>query len=234
MLGKLGAEFVGTFALVSAVCGGALVSYAPVEWYGGSGLLGVAFAVGLSVVCMAYAFGNVSGAHVNPSVTIGLWAVKRFPTSDVVPYIIVQVIGGTAAAFVFWIILAHGPSDPPGFASNGYGEHSNGGFSEIAVGITEITVTAMFLIVIIGATSQKAPAALAPLAIGLMLACMHIIAFPISGASLKPARSTATAVINGGWALEQLWLFWLAPIVGALIGAAVCWIIGTCGREETD
>lgn len=234
MLRKLGAEFVGTFALVSAVCGGAMVSFAPVEWYGGSGLLGVAFAVGLSVVCMAYAFGNVSGAHFNPSVTIGLWAAKRFPTNNVIPYIIAQVIGGAAAAGIFWVILAHGPGDPPGFASNGYGEHSNGGFSEIAVAITEITVTAMFLIVIIGATSKKAHAALAPLAIGLMLTCMHIIAIPISGASLNPARSTATAIFNGGWALEQLWMFWFAPIVGALVGAGICWIIGTCGREETD
>ena len=215
----LAAEFIGTFTLVSAVCGSALFS-APA----GGGLVGVAFAVGLSVLAMAYAIGHISGGHFNPAVTIGLIAGGRFNTSDAVPYIIAQVLGGVAAALVFYVILngalAGGPKwNSFAAVSNSFG--GPGGFSMASAFIIEVVITALFLIVIMGATSKRAPAGFAPIAIGLALTLFHLISIPVSNASLNPARSTATALLAGGPALANLWVYWVAPILGAAIGGAV-------------
>ena len=216
----LTAEFVGTFTLVSAVCGAALFS-APA----GGGLVGVAFAVGLSVVAMAYAVGHISGGHFNPAVTLGLWAGGKFDTSNIIPYIVAQVLGGLASAIVFSVILggklSAGPD--PSHAWNTFTAVSNGwggvnGFSSTSVMLVEIVITALFLVVITGATSRRAPAGFAPIAIGLALVLFHLVSIPVSNASLNPARSTATAVLAGGTAISQLWMFWFAPIVGGLIG----------------
>lgn len=213
---ELGAEFIGTFALVTAVCGAALFS-AP-----SAGLVAVAFAVGLSVLAMAFAVGHISGGHFNPAVTLGLVAGGRFEAGKAVPYIIAQVLGGAAAAAVFYVILggaaAGGKWNDFTAISNLYGgAHS----SLLAVGLIEIVITALFLVVIVGSTSRRAPAGFAPIAIGLALTLFHLVAIPISNASLNPARSTATAIFGGAEAWQSLWLFWVAPILGGVIGGLI-------------
>jgi aquaporin Z len=215
----LAAEFIGTFTLVSAVCGAALFS-APA----GGGLVGVAFAVGLSVLAMAYAVGHISGGHFNPAVTLGLVAGGRFDMGNAVPYIIAQVLGGLAAAIVFSVILSGAPAGGVkwnGFAaiSNSFG--GNGQFSMMSALLIEVVITALFLIVIMGATSKRAPAGFAPIAIGLALVLFHLVSIPVSNASLNPARSTATAFLAGGRDLANLWLFWVAPIIGGVIGGTI-------------
>jgi len=214
---ELAAEFVGTFALVTAVCGAALFS-AP-----SAGLVAVAFAVGLSVMAMAFAVGNISGGHFNPAVTCGLVAAGRFPTTKVPGYIITQLLGGAAAAVVFYLVLKGAPATAKvnSFTaiSNLYG---GSGFSLGAVFLTETVITALFLVVIVGATSPQAPAGFAPIAIGLALTMFHLVAIPVSNASLNPARSTATAIFGGPDAISSLWLFWVAPILGGVIGGTVC------------
>lgn len=212
---ELGAEAIGTFMLVSAVCGAALFSAA---FPGvGSGILGVSFAVGLTVMAMAYAVGHISGGHFNPAVTAGLWAAGKVEKNKVVPYIVAQVVGGALAAGVFWLIST-GKADfqAGGFASNGYGAHSPGGYPLGPVFIIEFVLTALFLVVIIGATSPNAPPGVAPIAIGFALTAIHLMAIPVSNASFNPARSLATALYADGWALQQVWLFWLAPILGGI------------------
>ncbi len=217
---KLAAEFIGTFMLVSAVCGCAMIS-AGVPGVG-SGILGVALGVGLTVTAMAYAVGPISGGHFNPAVTFGVWAAGRFPAKDIAPYVIAQVIGGAAAALVFYIILSSKAGwTPGGVASHGYGANSPGGFSMGAALITEVMQTALFVFVILTVTRPKTPAGFAPLAIGLTLAVMHIMSIPVANTSLNPARSTATALFADGWALQQLWLFWVAPVAGGMIGGAL-------------
>jgi aquaporin Z len=213
---ELTAEFVGTFSLVSAVCGSALFSATM------AGLVAIAFAVGLSVMAMAFAVGHISGAHFNPAVTCGLVAAGRFPAARAPMYIVVQVLGGAAAAGVFYLVLSGAPpANWNTFAkiSNLYG---GGGFTMGAVFLTETVITALFLVVIVGATSKRAPAGFAPIAIGLALTMFHLVAIPISNASLNPARSTATAIFGGPHAIETLWLFWVAPILGGVIGGIGC------------
>jgi aquaporin Z len=214
---ELGAEFFGTFTLVSAVCGAALFS-AP-----SAGLVAVAFAVGLSVLAMAFAVGHISGGHFNPAVTCGLIAAGRFEAGKAPAYIIAQVLGGAAAACVFYLVLSGAPAGAKWntftAVSNLYG--GGGQFSLLAVLVTEVVITALFLIVIVGATSKRAPAGFAPIAIGLALTLFHLVAIPVSNASLNPARSTATAIFGGAEAWSSLWLFWLAPIVGGVIGGAI-------------
>jgi aquaporin Z len=216
-----GAEFLGTFWLVIGGCGSAVLAAAfP---HVGIGLLGVALAFGLTVLTMAYAIGHVSGCHLNPAVSIGLWAGGRFPAAKLVPYIVAQVLGAIAAGGVLYVIAsgAAGFDVSAGFASNGYGEHSPGGYSLHAALVCELVMTAFFLIVILGATDKRAPAGFAPLAIGLALTLIHLISIPVTNTSVNPARSTGVAVFVGGWAVAQLWLFWLAPIVGGVIGAVI-------------
>ena len=210
---KLVAEFVGTFTLVSAVCGAAIVS-------GNAAGLGVAFAVGLSVLVMAYAVGPISGGHFNPAVTLGLTVAGRFEARDIPAYVIAQLLGGAVAALFFYLVLSTTANFAAGgFASNGYGEHSPGGYSMGAAFFMEIVQTALFLLVILRVTRVKDGAGLmAPVAIGLALALMHIISIPITNTSLNPARSTATALFADGWALQQLWLFWVAPLLGGALG----------------
>jgi aquaporin Z len=214
-----GAEFLGTFWLVLGGCGSAVLAAA---FPGvGIGLLGVSLAFGLTVLTMAFAIGHISGCHLNPAVSIGLWAGGRFPASKLLPYIVAQVLGGVAAGGVLYLI-ASGKADfslAGGFASNGYGEHSPGGYAFTAALICEVVMTMFFLIVILGATDARAPAGLAPIAIGLALTLIHLISIPVTNTSVNPARSTGVALFVGGWAIEQLWLFWLAPIVGAVLGA---------------
>lgn len=194
----------------------------------GIGLLGVALAFGLTVVTMAYAVGHISGAHLNPAVSIGLWAGGRFAAGELLPYVVAQVLGGIAAGGVLYLIASGAPGFDvaAGFASNGFGEHSPGGYSMTAVLICEVVMTAMFLLIILGATDGRAPAGFAPLAIGLALCLIHLISIPVSNTSVNPARSTGVAIYVGGWATAQLWLFWLAPIVGALLGAGIYRSIG--------
>ena len=221
MTNKLLAEAIGTFTLVSAVCGAALISAAVPGV--GSGILGVALAVGLAVMGMAYAVGPISGGHFNPAVTLGLTAAGRFPAKDIVPYVIAQVVGGTLAAVFFYLVLSGKADFAVGdFASNGYGEHSPGGFSMGSAFVTELVQTALFIFVICRVTRGKGGAgALVPVAIGLTLTLMHIMSIPVANTSVNPARSTATALVAGGWALQQLWLFWVAPIAGGVIGGLV-------------
>jgi aquaporin Z len=212
---ELGAEFIGTFTLVTAVCGAALFS-AP-----SAGLVAVAFAVGLSVLAMAFAVGHISGGHFNPAVTFGLVAAGRFEMSKAPAYVVAQVLGGAAAALVFYVILSGAPTGKwNSFTaiSNLYGGTS---FSLLSVALIEIVITALFLVVIIGATSKRAPAGFAPIAIGLALTLFHLVAIPVSNASLNPARSTATAILGGADALQCLWLFWAAPIIGGVIGGVI-------------
>jgi aquaporin Z len=221
-----GAEFFGTFWLVLGGCGSAVIAAA---FPGvGIGLLGVAFAFGLTVLTMAYAIGHISGCHLNPAVSIGLWAGGRFPAAKLLPYIVAQVLGGLAGGAILYHIASgkEGFDVTAGFASNGYGAHSPGGYSMHAALITEFVMTMMFLLIILGATSKRAPAGFAPIAIGLGLTLIHLISIPVTNTSVNPARSTGVAVFAGGWALSQLWLFWVAPIIGALAGAMVYRLVG--------
>jgi aquaporin Z len=218
---KLGAEFIGTFWLVLGGCGSAVLA-ASLDKVG-IGYAGVALAFGLTVLTGAYAFGHISGAHFNPAVTLGLTVAGRFPMRDVLPYWIAQVAGGIAAGAVLYAIAsgATGFDVSAGFASNGYGEHSPQGYSLLSGLICEVVMTAMFLLVILGATSGRAPVGFAPLAIGLALTLIHLISIPVTNTSVNPARSTAVAIFQGGWAIWQLWAFWVAPLVGACLGGLV-------------
>ena len=221
------AESVGTFWLVLGGCGSAVLAAEFPDI--GIGLLGVSLAFGLTVLTMAFAIGHISGAHLNPAVSIGLWAGGRFPAKDLVPYIVAQVVGGIVAGGVLYLIASGkaGFDVSAGFACNGYGEHSIGGYSLTAALVTEVVMTMMFLIVILGATDKRAPQGFAPVAIGLCLTLIHLISIPVTQTSVNPARSTGVAVFVGGWAVEQLWLFWVAPIVGAVFGAAIYRFIRT-------
>ncbi len=218
---KYVAEAFGTFWLTFAGCGSAVLAagFTP----GGIGLLGVSLAFGLTVVTMAYAIGHSSGCHLNPAVTVGLAAGGRFPARDVLPYIIAQVIGGIIAAGVLYLIASGGPGFDvsKGFASNGYAEHSPGQYSLVACLISEVVMTMMFLFIIMGSTHGRAPAGFAPLAIGLGLTLIHLVSIPVTNTSVNPARSTGPALFVGGWALQQLWLFWVAPLVGGILGGLI-------------
>ncbi len=214
---KLTAEFIGTFWLILGGCGSAVLAAAFPDV--GIGLLGVSLAFGLTVLTMAFAIGHISGCHLNPAVSFGLWSGGRFPASELLPYIAAQVGGAITAGAVLFII-ASGTADfsvTGGFASNGYGEHSPGGYSLTAALVTEVVMTFMFLIIILGATDKRAPQGFAPIAIGLGLTLIHLISIPVTNTSVNPARSTGVALFVGDWAVSQLWLFWAAPIVGALL-----------------
>ncbi|MFC1773351.1 aquaporin Z [Pseudomonadota bacterium] len=224
---QYGAEFIGTFWLVLGGCGSAVLAAAFPDV--GIGLLGVALAFGLTLLTMAFAIGHISGCHINPAVSIGLWAGGRFPASELVPYIIAQVLGGVAAGGVLYLIASGkaGFDVSAGFAANGYGEHSPGGYSMQAALITEIVMTMMFLLIILGATAKRAPQGFAPIPIGLGLVLIHLISIPVTNTSVNPARSTGVAIYVGDWAVAQLWMFWVAPIIGALLGALVYRAIGS-------
>ncbi len=214
---KLAAEFIGTFWLVLGGCGSAVLAAAFPEV--GIGLAGVSLAFGLTVLTMAFAIGHISGCHLNPAVTVGLWAGGRHPAAEVLPYIVVQVLGGVAGAFILLMIASGQPGFDlsGGLASNGYGAHSPGGYSMASGFLTEVVMTLMFLVIILGATDRRAPAGFAPIAIGLGLTLIHLISIPVTNTSVNPARSTGPAIFVGDWALGQLWLFWVAPILGALV-----------------
>jgi len=224
---KYCAEFIGTFWLVLGGCGSAVLAAAFPNV--GIGLLGVSLAFGLTVLTMAYAIGHVSGCHLNPAVSVGLWAGGRFPAKELVPYIVAQVLGAVAAGGVLYLIASGktGFDVAAGFASNGYGAHSPGGYSLLAALVCEVVMTMAFLLIILGATDKRAPQGFAPLAIGLGLTLIHLISIPVTNTSVNPARSTGVALFVGDWAVGQLWLFWIAPIVGALIGAAMYRLIGS-------
>jgi aquaporin Z len=224
---KYGAEFFGTFWLVLGGCGSAVLAATFPNV--GIGLLGVSLAFGLTVLTMAYAIGHISGCHLNPAVSIGLWAGGRFPANQLVPFIVAQVLGAIVAGGVLYTIASGkaGFDVAKGFGANGYGAHSIGGYSLLAGLVTEIVMTMMFLIIILGATDRRAPQGFAPLAIGLGLTLIHLISIPVTQTSVNPARSTGVALFVGDWATAQLWLFWIAPIVGALIGAAIYRFIGS-------
>ena len=219
---KLCAEFIGTFWLVLGGCGSAVLAATFPET--GIGFVGVSLAFGLTVLTMAFAIGHISGCHLNPAVSVGLLGGGRFPANELVPYVITQVLGALAGAGVLYIIASGAPGFDlaAGFASNGFGEHSPGGYSLTAALVTEIVMTFMFLMIILGATDERAPAGLAPIAIGLGLTLIHLISIPVTNTSVNPARSTAPALFVGDWALSQLWLFWVAPLVGAAL-AGVCY-----------
>lgn len=222
MLNKLSAEFLGTFVLVFGGCGSAVLAAAFPQL--GIGFVGVALAFGLTVVTMAYAVGHISGGHFNPAITVGLLAGGRFPAKDVVPYIVAQVLGGIAAGAVLYLIAsgkAGFDATASGFASNGYGEHSPGGYSLLSAIVIEFVLSAVFLIVIHGATDKHAPVGFAPLAIGLALTLIHLISIPVTNTSVNPARSTAVALFQGTWAIQQLWVFWLVPILGGIAGGLI-------------
>lgn len=222
MFRRMSAEFIGTFVLVFGGCGSAILAAGFPSL--GIGFAGVALAFGLTVLTMAYAVGHISGAHFNPAVTLGLFAGGRIPARDVVPYIISQVAGGVAAAAVLYVI-AHGHAGfdaaASGFAANGYGEHSPGGYNLQSAMAIEGVLTAIFLIVIHGATDKRAPAGFAPIAIGLALTLIHLISIPVTNTSVNPARSTAAALFQGTWAIHQLWVFWLVPVVGGIVGGLI-------------
>jgi len=224
---KYGAEFVGTFWLVLGGCGSAVLAAAFPNV--GIGLLGVALAFGLTVLTMAFAIGHISGCHLNPAISVGLWAGGRFPASQLGPYIVAQVLGGIVGAGVLYLIATGkaGFAVSAGFAANGYGAHSPGGYSLTAALFTEVIMTMMFLIIIMGATDKRAPQGLAPVAIGLGLTLIHLISIPVTNTSVNPARSTGVALFVGDWAVAQLWLFWLAPIVGGVLGAVVYRLIAS-------
>ena len=215
------AEFLGTFWLVLGGCGSAVLAAAFPQV--GIGLLGVALAFGLTVLTMAYAIGHISGCHLNPAVSIGLCVGGRFPAAKLAPYVVTQVLGAIAAGGVLYVIASGAPgfNVAAGFASNGFGAHSPGGYSFVAALVCEVVMTTFFLLVILGATDKRVPAGFAPLAIGLALTLIHLISIPVTNTSVNPARSTGVAVFVGGWAVAQLWLFWVAPIVGAVLGALV-------------
>ena len=218
---KIGAEFIGTFWLVLGGCGSAVLAAAFPDV--GIGLLGVSLAFGLTVLTMAFAIGHISGCHLNPAVSLGLWSGGRFSAAELGPYILAQVVGGIAGAAVLYLIATGqaGFDVTAGFASNGYGEHSPGGYSMTAAIVTEVVMTFMFLIIILGATDKRAPQGFAPLAIGLGLTLIHLISIPVTNTSVNPARSTGVAIFQGDWAVSQLWLFWLAPIVGAVLAGII-------------
>jgi aquaporin Z len=225
---RVAAELIGTFWLVFGGCGSAVLAAGVADV--GIGWLGVAFAFGLTVMTMAYAIGHISGCHLNPAVSLGLWAGGRFPASEIAPYAIAQVGGAVLGAGVLYIIAsgAEGFDLAAGLASNGYGEHSPGGYSLTSGLVAEIVLTFMFLLIILGATDARAPAGMAPIAIGLGLTLIHLVGIPVTNLSVNPARSTGPAIFVGGWALSQLWLFWLAPIVGAIAaGVAYRWLGGS-------
>ncbi|AQS37677.1 MIP family channel protein [Shewanella psychrophila] len=218
---KMAAEFIGTLWLVLGGCGSAVIAAAFPEV--GIGLLGVSFAFGLTVLTMAFAIGHISGCHLNPAVSFGLWAGGRFPAKDLAPYIVAQVAGGIAGAGILFLI-ASGNADfslIDGFASNGYGEHSPGGYSMTSALVTEVVMTLFFLLIILGATDARAPQGFAPIAIGLGLTLIHLISIPVTNTSVNPARSTGPALFVGDWAISQLWLFWVAPIAGAIIAGFI-------------
>jgi aquaporin Z len=229
-MNKYGAEFLGTFWLVLGGCGSAVLAAAFPDV--GIGLLGVSLAFGLTVLTMAFAIGHISGCHLNPAVSIGLWAGGRFPAGQLLPYIAAQVVGAIVAGGVLYLIASGqvGFDVSAGFASNGYGEHSPGGYSMLSALVTEIVMTMMFLIIILGATDERAPEGLAPIAIGLGLTLIHLISIPVTNTSVNPARSTGVALYVGDWAVSQLWLFWVAPVIGALLGAVIYRMIG--GSQE--
>ena len=214
-----GAEFLGTFWLVLGGCGSAVLAAAFPNV--GIGLLGVSLAFGLTVLTMAFAIGHISGCHLNPAVSIGLWVGGRFPAGKLAPYIVAQVLGAIVAGAVLYVIAsgAAGFDVSKGFASNGYGAHSPGGYSLLAALVCEVVMTMFFILIILGATDTRAPSGFAPIAIGLALTLIHLISIPVTNTSVNPARSTGVALYVGGWALAQLWLFWVAPIVGAVLGA---------------
>jgi aquaporin Z len=229
---QYGAEFLGTFWLVLGGCGSAVLAAA---FPGvGIGLHGVSLAFGLTVLTMAFAIGHISGCHLNPAVSIGLWAGGRFPANKLAPYIIAQVLGAIAAGGVLYVIASGAPGFDvtKGFASNGYGAHSPGGYSLLAALVTEVVMTMFFLLVILGSTDKRAPAGFAPISIGLALTLIHLISIPVTNTSVNPARSTGVALYVGDWAIGQLWLFWLAPIVGAVLGAVIYRAIQ--GDESTN
>ena len=222
---RVAAEFLGTFWLVFGGCGSAVLAAAFPQL--GIGFAGVSLAFGLTVVTMAYAVGHISGAHFNPAISIGLFCGKRFPARDLLPYIVAQVIGGIVAGLVLYAIASGkaGFSTSGGFASNGFGDHSPGGYALPSVMLAEIVLTFMFVLVIMGVTDGRAPVGFAPLAIGLTLTLIHLISIPVDNTSVNPARSTGVAIFAGGWAIEQLWVFWVAPIIGgALGGVAYTWL----------
>ena len=227
---KYGAEFVGTFWLVLGGCGSAVLAAAFPDV--GIGLLGVSLAFGLTVMTMAFAIGHISGCHLNPAVSIGLYVGGRFEAKELAPYIIAQVLGGIAAGGVLYLIASGkaGFDVTAGFASNGYGAHSPGGYTLLAAFITEVVMTLMFLIIILGATDKRAPQGFAPIAIGLGLTLIHLISIPVTNTSVNPARSTGVALYVGGWAISQLWLFWIAPIIGAALGGIVYRFLGGKGE----
>jgi aquaporin Z len=218
---RCAAEFIGTFWLVFGGCGSAVLAAAFPDV--GIGLLGVAFAFGLTVLTMAYAIGHISGCHLNPAVSVGLVAGDRFKPSELLPYVIAQVVGGIAGAAVLYVIASGkvGFTLADGFASNGYDAHSPGGYSLLAGFVAEFVLTFMFLLIILGATDKRAPQGFAPIAIGLGLTLIHLIGIPVTNLSVNPARSTGPAIFVGGWALAQLWLFWIAPILGAAVAGVV-------------
>ena len=223
---KYGAEFIGTFWLVLGGCGSAVLAAAFPNV--GIGLLGVSLAFGLTLLTMAFAIGHISGCHINPAVSIGLWAGGRFPAKEILPYTIAQVLGGIVAGGVLYAIASGqaGFDLSAGFASNGYGAHSPGGYSLWAALVCEVVMTMMFLLIILGATDKRAPQGFAPIAIGLGLTLIHLISIPVTNTSVNPARSTGVALFVGDWAVGQLWLFWVAPIIGAILGAVVYRFIG--------
>ena len=228
------AEFLGTFWLVLGGCGSAVLAAAFPNV--GIGLMGVALAFGLTVLTMAYAIGHISGCHLNPAVSVGLWAGGRFPASKLPPYIVAQVLGGIVAGAVLYVIASGAPGFDvsKGFASNGYGAHSPGGYSLLAALVSEVVMTMFFLLVILGATDKRAAAGFAPIAIGLALTLIHLISIPVTNTSVNPARSTGVALFVGDWAIDQLWLFWVAPIVGALLGAAIYHFVASEEAEHVQ
>ncbi|MCS0377902.1 aquaporin Z [Vibrio diabolicus] len=232
-MNKYLAEAFGTFWLVLGGCGSAVLAAGFPDV--GIGLLGIALAFGLTVLTMAFAIGHISGCHLNPAVTVGLWAGGRFETKDVAPYIIAQVLGGLIAGGILYVI-ATGQAGfdvvGSGFAANGYGEHSPGQYSMLAALVSEVVMTMMFLIVIMGATDKRAPQGFAPIAIGLCLTLIHLISIPVTNTSVNPARSTAVAIYVGDWAVSQLWLFWVAPILGGVLGAVI--YKNLLGKESND
>lgn len=233
MLKKMFAEFTGTFWLVLGGCGSAVLAATFPDV--GIGLLGVSFAFGLTVLTMAYAIGHISGCHLNPAVSIGLWAGGRFPAKELPAYILAQTAGAIVAAGVLFLIANGQPGFDvdAGFAANGYGSHSPGGYSFFAALLTEVVMTMMFLLVILGATDKQAPKGMAPIAIGLCLTLIHLISIPVTNTSVNPARSTGVAFFVGDWAMAQLWLFWLAPIAGAVLGAIIYRYLGGGKKQET-
>ena len=226
MTKKLVAEFIGTFWLVLGGCGSAVLAAAFPHL--GIGFLGVALAFGLTLLTMAFAIGHISGCHINPAVSVGLWAGRRFSGKELVPYVIAQVVGGIVAGAILYVIASGkaGFDAAAGFASNGYGEHSPGGYPLLACFVSEIVMTMMFLFVIMGATDKRAPQGFAPIAIGLCLTLIHLISIPVTNTSVNPARSTGVALFVGGWALAQLWLFWIAPLIGGILGGSIYRFLG--------